>query len=54
MKILSGSIVHVLFEKNLSERSYVDDDLEVREQSADEDEDMTVWSITYDEDDDDS
>ncbi len=32
---------------------YVDDYLEVREQSVDEDEEVTIWSITYDEDDDD-
>ncbi len=29
----------------------VADDLEVREQNADEDEDVTMWSITHDEDD---
>ncbi len=34
----------------LEEHEGIDDDLEVQEQSADEDKDMTMWSVTHDED----
>ncbi len=37
----------------LEEHEEVDDDLEVREQNADEDEGVTIWSRMYDDDDED-